>query len=203
MPNHTCTFDGCAKPVSAVSLCAGHYWQMRKGRDLTPLRPQRSRSAPAPKCSFPACGRPVRRNGLCDSHDHQRLRGIELRPLKADWTVEDRLFRWRKIDDNGCWVWTGTGTANYGLVTASLPGKPKKKTYLVHRLAFEHWVGPIPDGETIHHKCNVRACFNPEHLELASHRENLGEMFARKAFLAKIATLEAEVAGLRQQLNTE
>jgi hypothetical protein len=117
--------------------------------------------------------------------------------------MEDRLFRWRTIDDNGCWIWNGTGTAGYGLITASLPGRPKKRGYLVHRLAYEHWVGPIPPGETVHHKCNVRLCFNPEHLELATHRENLGEMFARRALLQRIASLEAEVAELRRQLNTE
>lgn len=32
-----CTFSGCASPLKARGLCSGHYQQMRKGKELTPL----------------------------------------------------------------------------------------------------------------------------------------------------------------------
>lgn len=34
----TCSFDGCEKPNLAKTLCAGHYMQIRQGRELRPLR---------------------------------------------------------------------------------------------------------------------------------------------------------------------
>lgn len=37
---------------------------------------------------------------------------------------------------------------------------------LVHRMAWETLVGPIPDGHHVHHACENRLCFNPEHLAL-------------------------------------
>ena len=56
---------------------------------------------------------------------------------------------------------------------------------------------------TVHHKCANRACCNPEHLELATNRENVAEMFARKAYEARIAELEEEVAALKAKYERE
>ena len=34
-------------------------------------------------------------------------------------------------------------------------------------------LGPIPDGKELHHRCGVHACWNPAHLAIVSHAENL------------------------------
>ncbi len=41
-----------------------------------------------------------------------------------------------------------------------------------HRWAYEHWVGPIPDGLQIDHLCRNRCCVNPAHLEPVTAQEN-------------------------------
>ncbi len=41
------------------------------------------------------------------------------------------------------------------------------------RFAYAQFVGPIPDGWSVHHKCNNRICCNPAHLQALTQRENL------------------------------
>ena len=43
---------------------------------------------------------------------------------------------------------------------------------MAHRIAYEEWVGPIPDGMEIDHVCRNRACCNPKHLRLATRKQN-------------------------------
>ena len=49
----------------------------------------------------------------------------------------------------------------------------RDKRQSAHSLAYQRWVGPIPDGMQIDHLCNVRMCVNPAHLEAVTQRENL------------------------------
>ena len=52
-----------------------------------------------------------------------------------------------------CWLWPGALTASgYGKVG---PG-PEGGTGLVHRIVYEHMVGPIPKGLDLDHLCRVR-----------------------------------------------
>jgi len=46
------------------------------------------------------------------------------------------------------------------------------KRYLAHRVSYEVFVGPIPDGMIIDHLCRNRACILPTHLEPVTHAEN-------------------------------
>jgi hypothetical protein len=83
---------------------------------------------------------------------------------------EHRLAHYRLVTEASCWEWTGTRTRRgYGLAQDSLLGKQR----LVHRLSWEMWRDPIPDGWEIDHLCKNRACFNPDHLRTitaADHR---------------------------------
>lgn len=44
---------------------------------------------------------------------------------------------------------------------------------MAHRASYEAFVGPIPEGMTIDHVCNVRDCVNPDHLRIATQQENI------------------------------
>ena len=69
---------------------------------------------------------------------------------------------------SGCWLWTGPLTdKGYG----SLPFR--QKTLSAHKFSYELYVGRVPDGLELDHKCRNPCCVNPQHLEPVTHAENM------------------------------
>ena len=97
------------------------------------------------------------------------------------------------VTPSGCWEWQGTrNSAGYCTVST---GRVKGRYHeLVHRVTYEFATGVKPEGMTVHHKCANTSCCNPEHLQLASHRENIGEMHARRTYEAQMAELRNALA---------
>jgi hypothetical protein len=73
------------------------------------------------------------------------------------------------VPEAGCWIWTGgiLGKNSYGVMT-----KDSKKVW-AHRFAYEHFVGPIPEGMLVLHKCDTPLCVNPHHLFIGTNRDNV------------------------------
>lgn len=99
------------------------------------------------------------------------LRGSAVAAAAPREPIAERLLARRWITEQGCWEWTGTRQkSGYGAFTLHADGKPK--TLRVHRLAYEIFVGPIPEGLELDHLCRNRPCFNPSHLEPVTKAEN-------------------------------
>lgn len=70
--------------------------------------------------------------------------------------------------DGPCLLWPGRLSAQgYSRM------KRGTKGVFGHRVAYEMFRGPIPEGLTIDHVCRARACVNPWHLDAVTIQENL------------------------------
>lgn len=88
-------------------------------------------------------------------------------------SVERERFLKMVLDLAGldaCWGWVGC---------RNKAGYPRFRFNghlgYAHRFSYEEWIGPIPKGYDLHHKCENSWCVNPQHLEpLISgvHRRN-------------------------------
>jgi hypothetical protein len=69
-----------------------------------------------------------------------------------------------------CWAWRGYRWLGYGRVNVG------KMPRLAHRVAFELFHGPIPDGLCVCHRCDNPQCCNPGHLFLGTLTDNNRDM---------------------------
>ena len=105
-----------------------------------------------------------------------------------------------KVTESGCWIWNGAVTAaGYGLAKSNY----RNKTASAHRIAYEAFIGEIPDGMIIAHACDNPLCVNPNHLWLATHKENSQDMVgkqrsAKKERCGKSKLTEEQVKFIRE-----
>lgn len=88
---------------------------------------------------------------------------------------------WSKVDMSGdCWLWKPPLT-RYGYGQFSVGPAGNRRMVKAHRFAYELANGAIPDDLQVDHICRNRACVRPEHLRLATNKqnhENLGTAYA-------------------------
>lgn len=76
-----------------------------------------------------------------------------------------------------CWEWKGSVSRGYGYLGGRAYSRTEREpNVLVHRLSYQHFIGPIPDDKLVLHSCNNSLCVNPQHLRLGTHRENMNDL---------------------------
>lgn len=90
------------------------------------------------------------------------------------------FFQARAKKQRGCWLWQGALTVPryggpYGLMKDAF-----NKLVLAHRVAWTIKYGEIPKGSCVCHHCDNPRCVRPEHLFLATHKENMADMVSKR-----------------------
>lgn len=69
----------------------------------------------------------------------------------------------------GCWVWIGARdkreSTPYGKISIYVPERRKSIMRQAHIVSYETFIGPVPPGHQLDHKCHYGFCIHPNHLE--------------------------------------
>lgn len=84
-------------------------------------------------------------------------------------TLRERFDAKYVVDEEtNCWVWTASTSRGYGYIAVG-----GRRNARAHRVAYEMFVGPIPEGMQLDHLCRNPLCVNPAHLEPVTQQENI------------------------------
>lgn len=78
-----------------------------------------------------------------------------------------------------CWEWKGRKERGYGRTIIGSRVDGTRRTIAAHRLSYETFVGHIPEGMEVCHKCDNPCCVNPEHLFVGTRQDNIDDREAK------------------------
>jgi HNH endonuclease len=104
--------------------------------------------------------------------------------------IADRFnSKWTPEPYSGCWIWTAAvDRTGYGVIGL---GTRKDGIGRAHRVSYQLFKGEIPKGMFVTHSCDTPLCVNPEHLNVATHADNMIEMVNRGRSLTGPRKLKA------------
>lgn len=155
-------------------------------------------------CDVVTCEKPAHAKGFCSVHyERWKKNGDPNNPGRySRGTIEERLrYTSWVVTEAGCWEWCGgKRKGGYGRLTFG------GKSFVTSRLAYETWVGSIPEGYVVRHKCDNPPCINPEHLEVGTHKDNTRDKMSRNRLRVRSGSshgqaklLESDVRFIRQE----
>lgn len=132
---------------------------------------------PTKPCDFEGCDKWAWARGYCDNHYQKLKREGVIKSIRIVGDLNARFDASYEINPvSGCWEWTGwIHPKGYGV----LPVGSDNKKIRAHRLSYERFVGPIPAGLFVLHRCDNRRCCCPQHLFLGDNAANQQDCVAK------------------------
>lgn len=88
--------------------------------------------------------------------------------------LKARLLAKAYRHETGCWLWVGAKKPG-GYGNAWVDGHYEN----AHRLAYRLFIGPIPPGLHVLHRCDNPPCVRPDHLFLGTDADNTDDMWKK------------------------
>lgn len=130
-------------------------------------------------CEITNCLKVANRKDVCEMHYYRMRRNGDYYHKKSSNPTRPIDF---KVDENNCFIVTSHVAYSHGYFMTKINGIRKS----IHRLVYEECFGEIPEGLVVRHKCDVRGCINPEHLELGTQHDNVMDTVSRNRTLRGI-----------------
>jgi hypothetical protein len=161
-----CSIEGCNGKHKGYGYCDKHYQRLKRHGDVTAYFKKK-------QCSVEGCTDKYNGKGYCNKH-YIRMRDHGDVNHERGSKFKSRLEAYEscvvKTDNDSCWGWTGSAhDYGYGV----LPYKTEK--IRAHRFSYSHFVGEIPKGLFVLHKCDNPPCTNPNHLFLGTNLDNIND----------------------------
>lgn len=189
MSSKLCAVHSCIRESTRRGWCQAHYRRWQKTGDLQAETPLARWKAESDTCLATGCDRPHAARGMCASHSRRAKSGdnseAPIRGRKqAGMSVLDVFLLFVEGDDppsdDSPWLWTGNsragtvkGQGGYGSF------RFKRKKMLAHRVSYELFVGPIPEGLVVRHRNDTPLDVNPRNLILGTQRQNMQDKIDR------------------------
>jgi hypothetical protein len=110
--------------------------------------------------------------------------------MKPTTDISKRLINKVFHSPDGCWYWLGTLTRGYGMMFIKKKENNKSITKYSHRVSYELFIGQVPEGMHVLHRCDNPLCVNPHHLFLGTNRDNVDDKIRKGRSWNKIQMIE-------------
>lgn len=104
-----------------------------------------------------------------------------------------------EVNENGCWICTSHKRDRAGYAVVRRGGVSPQR---LHRYVYQLINGPLTSNQVVMHTCDTPPCFNPEHLKVGTHADNVQDKVAKNRHCVGVENgsaklTEADVIAIR------